>query len=176
MNAAWHKRNAMPRSASVDQRIAWHREHQKKCACRPIPASLVKIMAGPPRRPRSPAIDAYLAAASPPNRALLRQLRQTIHAILPDAEECISYRLPAFRLRGKVVAGFSATAQGCSYYPFSGTTLGALASDLRGRSQTKSALHFDADRPLPVSLVRKLLAARRAEIDRAARSPGRPAS
>jgi uncharacterized protein YdhG (YjbR/CyaY superfamily) len=65
-----------------------------------------------------------------------------------------------------VVAGFSATAKGCSYFPFSGSTLGTLADQLRGFEQTKSSLHFDPEKPLPVTLVRSLLKARIAETKR----------
>jgi uncharacterized protein YdhG (YjbR/CyaY superfamily) len=116
-----------------------------------------------PGSERDPAVDAYLARVSPKSRALLQELRETIHSIVPDAEECISYRMPAFRHEGRVVAGFSATSGGCSYYPFSGRTLATLAADIEGYSHTKSALHFGAAAPLPTSLVRKLLAARIAE-------------
>jgi uncharacterized protein YdhG (YjbR/CyaY superfamily) len=112
---------------------------------------------------REPAIDEYLANVSPSRRALLRELRKTIRALVPEVEECISYRLPAFRYQGRVIAGFSATSQGCSYYPFSGTTLKTLAAAVKGYDQTKSALHFGPERPLPASLVRKLLEARIAE-------------
>ena len=115
---------------------------------------------------QAPAIDEYLATVSqvaPSSRALLDELRKTIHALVPEVEECISYRLPAFRFNGRVIAGFSATSKGCSYYPFSGTTLKTLAGDLQGFSQTKSALHFGPDKPLPTALVRKLLKARIAE-------------
>jgi len=91
-----------------------------------------------------------------------------IRAALPSAEECLSYGIPAFRLEGRVIAGFAATAAGGSYYPFSGLTLGTLAADLAGWSRTRSALHFTKTRPLPEVLVRKLLAARRSEL------PGRP--
>jgi len=111
---------------------------------------------------RDPAIDEYLAAVSPSSRTLLRQLRDTIHALVPEVDECISYRMPAFRYQGRIIAGFSATSKGCSYYPFSGTTLQALARDIEGYGQTKGALHFGPE-PLPTSLVRKLLDARIAE-------------
>ncbi len=87
----------------------------------------------------------------------------TIHAIVPEVEECISYRLPAFRHQGKIIAGFSATSAGCSYYPFSGRTLATLAADVAGYEQTKGALHFGTEKPLLASLVRKLLKARIAE-------------
>lgn len=109
-------------------------------------------------------IDAYLAKVSSDKRALLENLRKTIHAVVPDAEECISYTMPAFRVKGGVVAGFLATAKGCSYFPFSGSTLTTVADALEGYSRTKSALHFNAEHPLPKTLVRKLLKARLAEM------------
>jgi uncharacterized protein YdhG (YjbR/CyaY superfamily) len=108
-------------------------------------------------------IDAYLATVSDDRRAALEKLRKTIRSILPDAEECISYSMPAFRYGGHVVAGFLATKNGCSYFPFSGQTLATLAAEVEAYEQTKSALHFDPKRPLPVTLVRKLLRARIAE-------------
>ncbi|HTB72738.1 MAG TPA: DUF1801 domain-containing protein [Polyangiaceae bacterium] len=108
-------------------------------------------------------IDVYLAKVTGDKRTALDKLRKTIRSIVPKAEECISYRMPAFRVDGTVVAGFQATAKGCSYYPFSGTTLRTLAGDLRGYDKTKSALHFSPDQPLPATLVRKLIKARIAE-------------
>src|SRR4051812_35277748 len=86
-----------------------------------------------------------------------------IHGILPRAEECISYSMPAFRHDGRVVAGFLATAKGCSYFPFSGSTLATLAKDVERYDQTKSALHFDPARGIPSTLIRKLLNTRVAE-------------
>ena len=65
-----------------------------------------------PQKPQN--IDAYLATVSPDRRAALQKLRKTILSILPDAEECISYSMPAFRHAGRVIAGFLATSKGCS--------------------------------------------------------------
>ena len=110
-------------------------------------------------------IDAYLGTVSADRRAALEKLRKTILAILPDAEEYISYSMPAFRYAGHVVAGFLATSKGCSYFPFSGTTLATVAADVKTYHQTKSALHFDPTHPLPVALVRKLLKTRISEIE-----------
>jgi uncharacterized protein YdhG (YjbR/CyaY superfamily) len=123
-------------------------------------------------------IDAYLAHVTGDRRVALDHLRATIRSIIPAAEECISYSMPAFRFGGHVVAGFLATSKGCSYFPFSGTTLAALATALVGYSRTKSALHFDPARPLPKKLVRQLLAARIAEFElprvrRSRRTPSR---
>jgi uncharacterized protein YdhG (YjbR/CyaY superfamily) len=108
-------------------------------------------------------IDEYLAGIPAAQRAALQRLREMIRAIVPDAEECISYKIPAFRVGGRVVAGFAAKTNGCSYYPFSGSTLRTLARAVARYSQTKSALHFSTDQPLPAGLVRKLIAARIAE-------------
>jgi uncharacterized protein YdhG (YjbR/CyaY superfamily) len=108
-------------------------------------------------------IDAYLATVSGERRAALEALRKTIRKAVPKAEECISYRIPAFRLDGAIIAGFCARATGCSYLPFSGSTLKTLASKLNGYGGTKSSLHFHPERPLPEALVRKLLKVRIAE-------------
>ena len=72
---------------------------------------------------RAKTIDEYLAGVPRPQRAVLEEVRQTIRSIVPDSEECISYAIPAFRLDGRIVAGFAARAKGCSYFPFSGSTL-----------------------------------------------------
>lgn len=123
--------------------------------------------------PRPTTIPAYLATVSPDRRAALQRLRRTIRAMLPAAEECISYGIPAFRLDGEVVAGFAATSSGCSYYPFSGSTLRSLEAELSGYSRTRSALHFRPGATPPATLVRKLLRARVAE---ARGGPPRPAA
>jgi uncharacterized protein YdhG (YjbR/CyaY superfamily) len=108
-------------------------------------------------------IDEYLAGVSDSQRALLDKLRRDIRAVVPRAEECISYGIPAFRVGGRVVAGFCATRKGCSYFPFSGTTLETLARELTHFDQTKSSLHFGPGAPLSRALVRRLIRARIAE-------------
>jgi len=109
-------------------------------------------------------LDAYLAQIEEPKRTTLQQLRETIRSIVPDAEEGISYGCPAFRLNGKVIAGFAAFTNHLSYLPHSGSVLGRLRVDLKGYGGTKSALHFPIDRPLPKPLVRKLIQAKLEEL------------
>ncbi|HEX2872995.1 MAG TPA: DUF1801 domain-containing protein [Polyangiaceae bacterium] len=117
-------------------------------------------MPGPPKN-----IDDYLSRVTPAQRSALQTLRKQILAIVPAAEECISYSMPAFREPGgPVFAGFLATKQGCSYFPFSGSTLDSIAAALSAYSRTKSGLHLDPAKGLPQALLRKLIAARRAEI------------
>jgi uncharacterized protein YdhG (YjbR/CyaY superfamily) len=108
-------------------------------------------------------IDEYLNALEEPKRSTLTQLRDSIIAIVPDAEQCISYGLPAFKLRGKTIAGFAAFKNHLSYLPHSGSVIPRLAEETEGYAGTKGSLHFPIDRPLPKSLVEKLLADRMAE-------------
>jgi len=105
-------------------------------------------------------VDAYLRDVEEPKRSTLQALRSTILEIIPEAEEVISYRVPAFRVQGKTVAGFAAFKTHLSYLPFSGAVLPRLADDLHGYTMTKSALHFPVDEPLPKALVQKLIAVR----------------
>ena len=112
------------------------------------------------------AVDEYLRALEEPKRSTLQTLRRTILEIVPEAEQVISYRVPAFRVDGKTVAGFAAFKNHLSYLPFSGSVLPRLTEELRAYTLTKSALHFPVDRPLPTTLVRKLVAVRLSEIRR----------
>jgi uncharacterized protein YdhG (YjbR/CyaY superfamily) len=106
-------------------------------------------------------IDDYLAKVDEPKRSTLQQLRETILSIAPEAEEVISYGMPAFRLQGKVIAGFAAFKNHLSYLPHSGSVLGELADDLAGYERSDGSLRFPVDRPLPRPLVEKLIAVRR---------------
>jgi uncharacterized protein YdhG (YjbR/CyaY superfamily) len=108
-------------------------------------------------------IDSYLRDLEEPKRSTLQKLRRTILEIVPEAEEVISYRVPAFRLQGKVIAGFAAFKNHLSYLPFSGSILVQIADQLEGYTRTKSSLHFLVDRPLPKALVEKLIALRLAD-------------
>jgi len=114
-------------------------------------------------------VDAYLRGVEEPGRSTLQTLRGTILEILPDAVQVISYRVPAFRIRGETVAGFAAFQNHLSYLPFSGSVLSQLADELDGYAMTKSSLHFPFDRPLPKALVKKLIAVRLAQAGKRSR-------
>ena len=108
-------------------------------------------------------IDQYLAGLSADQRAALEKLRQTIRATVPKAEECISYQLAAFRLDGMLLVGFGAGANHCAFYPMSSSTVAAHKVELKGYDTSKGTIRFQADKPLPAALVRKLVKARIAE-------------
>ncbi len=105
-------------------------------------------------------IDQYLDALEEPKRTTLAQLRQMILDFLPEAEQGISYGVPAFKVRGKTVAGFAAFKNHLSYLPHSGAVFPQLKDELKGYSTSSGALRFSIDQPLPVSLVQKLIAVR----------------
>jgi uncharacterized protein YdhG (YjbR/CyaY superfamily) len=105
-------------------------------------------------------IDQYLDALEEPKRATLARLRQTILEILPEADQGISYGVPAFKVRGKAIAGFAAFKNHLSYLPHSGSVFPQLHDELKGYATSSGALRFGIDEPLPVPLVEKLIAVR----------------
>ena len=120
-------------------------------------------LAGRKSKPNAKTIDEYLAALNEDERAALEELRKTIRAAAPNAEECISYQLPAFRLDGKPLVAFGASGNHCAFYPMSGTTVEAHRDELKGYKTSKGTIRFRADSPLSATLVRKLVKARVAE-------------
>lgn len=108
-----------------------------------------------------PAVDAYLATVPEPQRSTLQQVRASIRSIIPDAQECISYNMPAYRIEGKVVAGFASFTRHCAYLPHSGSVFPELVDELAGYRHTSGSLHFPVDRPLPEALIRRLIEVRR---------------
>ncbi|MGA8206500.1 MAG: DUF1801 domain-containing protein [Candidatus Dormiibacterota bacterium] len=105
-------------------------------------------------------VDAYLAALEEPKRSTLRELRQIILDFVPDADQGISYGVPAFRLEGKVIAGFAAFKRHLSYFPHSGSVFPELREEVAAYVTSTGALQFPVDVCLPTSLVHKLLTVR----------------
>ena len=106
------------------------------------------------------AVDRYLEALDEPKRSTLEALRKSILEVVPEAEQCLSPRTPAFHLRRKAVAGFAAFANHLTYLPHDGSVLSTMTDDLVGYSTSKGSLRFAIDEPLPAQLVRKLVTAR----------------
>ncbi len=116
-----------------------------------------------PARSRKPAnTDEYLAALPDDQRAALERLRKAIRAAAPDAEECLSYQLPAFRKK-RLLVGFGATPKHCALYLMSSRTIEDHQDALTGYDVSKGTIRFAPDKPLPTTLVRKLVKARLTE-------------
>jgi uncharacterized protein YdhG (YjbR/CyaY superfamily) len=105
-------------------------------------------------------IDEYLARLDEPKRSTLNRLRRDILAVVPDAEQCISYAVPGFKVAGKTIAGFAAFKHHLSYLPHSGSVFPELTVELSGFVKSSGALRFPVDQPLPPELVEKLIAVR----------------
>jgi len=113
------------------------------------------------RNPKT--VDEYLASVNPDHRQVLQKIRETVHAVAPNAEECISYGIPAFRLNARLLVFFGAWAHHCAFYPGSSALLKKFRNELRDFQTSKGTLRFSPDKPVSVALVKKLLKARIAE-------------
>ena len=101
----------------------------------------------------------YLAKLNDEKRGALEKLRKDIQAAAPKAEECMSYGIPGFRLNGKLLVSYGAAAKHCAFYP--GSIVGEFAKELKGYDTSgKGTIRFSTDKPLPASLVRKIVKAR----------------
>jgi|SRR6185437_7536598 uncharacterized protein YdhG (YjbR/CyaY superfamily) len=106
-------------------------------------------------------IDEYIATFPENIQALLETVRATIHAAAPDAEECISYQMPAFALKGNVVY-FAARKNHIGFYP-TPSGIEAFEDESASYVSTKSALQFPINQPLPLDLISKIVRFRVAE-------------
>lgn len=111
-------------------------------------------------------IDAELAKLPPDQRQALQALRETILSVMPDAEEVISYGVPMFKRNGKGVISMSAKKDYCSLHLMSPPLAKAMETELKQYLKGVT-LHFKPDKPLPVSLVKKIVKARLKEMEEA---------
>lgn len=108
-------------------------------------------------------VPEYLKAVPTDQRKALEQLRKTIKAVAPSAEEIISYGIPAYKYAGKLLVGFAAFKEHCSFFLCSGSFLNNYKEEVAKYGGTKSCLHFAPEKPLPVTLVKKMVKERMKE-------------
>lgn len=101
-------------------------------------------------------VDEYLAALPLPQRALLNNIRKTIKAAAPAAEETISYQMPAYKYHGMLVY-FAAFKNHCSLFPGGVSRLLATEPRLRAFATSKGTLQFTPEQPIPLTLVTKVV-------------------
>lgn len=110
---------------------------------------------GPP-----PSVDDYLAALPEGPRTALERLRKTIKSAAPDATETISYQMPAFEQDGRFLVSYAAFKHHCSLFPASEAVMDALGEELEPYFSGKGTIRFQADKPLPAALVKKIVKVR----------------
>ena len=110
-------------------------------------------------------INEYFASLQQPARGALQIMRSAIRTALPaEAVETISYRIPAFRYRG-VVVWFAAFSDHCSLFP-TAEIIQAFRNDLKDYSTSKGTVHFPLGKPLPLALIRRMVKARVAQMEK----------
>ena len=105
-------------------------------------------------------VEDYLAGLSEGMRAALERLRETIRAAAPEATETISYRMPAFKEHDRFLVWYAAFKDHYSLFPASEAAKQALGKDLKPYLSGKGTIRFETDKPLPATLVKKIVRAR----------------
>jgi uncharacterized protein YdhG (YjbR/CyaY superfamily) len=116
------------------------------------------------KRIKSPpkTVDEYIARVPDPARAALKELRATIHSVVPkEATEVISYGIPAFRTK-RVLVWYAAFADHLSLFP-TAAVIEQFKTELKNFRTSKGTIHFPLDKPLPAPLIKKIVKARVAQ-------------
>ena len=109
-------------------------------------------------------VASYIAALPPDARTAMKQVRAAIRTAAPRAEEAFSYRIPAFRMDGKALVWYAAFKNHYSVYPIGAAIRRSLAKEVEGYESSKGTIRFPLSERVPVSLVKKLVKARMAEV------------
>jgi len=113
-------------------------------------------------------VDDYLAEVAPEARATLEKLRKTIKAMVPNAVEVISYQVPTFKLDGRMLVSYAAFKDHCSFFP-GAAPIKEHQDDLKSYVTSKGTIRFQTGKPLPATLVKKLVKTRIRENEARAR-------
>jgi uncharacterized protein YdhG (YjbR/CyaY superfamily) len=128
------------------------------------PRKTTRKRRGPPKN-----FADYLKSADNSTRAALIKLREVIRSAVPaETTEIISYRIPAFRYRNRVLLWFAVFSDHCSLFP-TAAIIDEFREELSGFSKSKGTIHFPLDKPLPLSLIRKIVKARVKQLENARR-------
>jgi uncharacterized protein YdhG (YjbR/CyaY superfamily) len=108
-------------------------------------------------------VDEYLAGLPEGPRAALENLRKLIRAAAPEATETISYQIPTVKSNGRALVAYAAFKDHCSLFPMSNAVIEAHRDALKPYFSGKGTIRFQANKPIPAPLVKKLVKARIAE-------------
>jgi uncharacterized protein YdhG (YjbR/CyaY superfamily) len=114
-------------------------------------------------RPDFKSVADYIAAQPLPARSVLKRVRATIRKALPDATEGISYRIPIYKLNGRMVLYFAGFRRHYSIYPATAGVKAALRNELAGFLHSKGTIRFSLEAPVPTRLIARIARLRAAE-------------
>jgi uncharacterized protein YdhG (YjbR/CyaY superfamily) len=110
-------------------------------------------------------VDAYLARVPEPARTTLSKMRAVIRSVAPpEATEAISYGVPTFKLKGPII-WYAAFSNHCSVFP-TAAVIEQFKEELKAYTTSKGTIQFPVDKPLPATLLKKMVKARLAEMER----------
>jgi uncharacterized protein YdhG (YjbR/CyaY superfamily) len=109
-------------------------------------------------------MDDYLEGLAPAEQAALEGVRAVVAGVVPDAEEGVSYGMPAFLYSGRPLLAFRAAKRHLSVFPFSPAAIEAVEHRLEGFDLAKGTIRFSPDRPVPEDVLADLVRARMQEI------------
>ena len=101
-------------------------------------------------------IDEYIASQPPEMHDLLRKVRETIQKAAPGAVESISYAMPAFKFNGKPLVYFALNKSHLGFYATPSANI-AFTEELKDYKSSKGAIQFPLNKPVPYSLIRKMV-------------------
>ncbi len=112
-------------------------------------------------------VEEYLSRIPKPARSTLNRVRAAIRSVVPpETTEAIGYGIPMFRYKGGLVA-YAAFLNHCSFFPMNASFITVFKKDLKGYETSKGTIRFPVDKPLPATLIKKLVRARLADKDHA---------
>jgi len=101
-------------------------------------------------------VSAYIAAQPTKVQRALKKMRAALRKALPEAEEVISYRMPAYKLGGSVVVYFAGWTEHVALYPGDASTVAAFKGELKPYVRSKGTIRFPLDEELPVTLIERI--------------------
>jgi uncharacterized protein YdhG (YjbR/CyaY superfamily) len=110
------------------------------------------------------AIDDYLEKLDAPQKEALERICRIAREAVPGAEEATSYGMPAFKVKGKPLLGFTVSQRHLSLHPFSPGVIDAVKDGLGGFELSKGTIRFTLDNPIPDEVLRRIIDARLQEI------------
>ena len=110
-------------------------------------------------------IDKFFASVEEPKRSTLEEMRRRVLEVVPDAEQTIKYGMPAFTKDGWCFVCIAPFKNHINWSPYSSKVFPQLEDELQSYVFSKGSMQFAIDKPLPKTLVKKLIKVRLAEIE-----------